>query len=153
MGVPRLFRLLCERYPCILQQHTETSAPQFDNLYLDFNGVIHTSTHNNSEGYDKTIEEMMLVISRPSHPPLCISRLVFSHTQKQQCFFTPVIASMCAHSKLLERFIDLRYPPRNSRVHFPIHIAGHFWGAGRARSTGQTSTPSVHLCRRSCTTS
>jgi hypothetical protein len=39
MGVPRLFRLLCERYPCILQDHTPASSPEFDNLYLDFNGV------------------------------------------------------------------------------------------------------------------
>ncbi len=37
MGVPRLFRLLAERYPLILRD-CNVGSPEFDHLYLDFNG-------------------------------------------------------------------------------------------------------------------
>ena len=37
MGVPRLFRLLCERFPAIVKDYEPTDC-SFDNLYLDFNG-------------------------------------------------------------------------------------------------------------------
>jgi 5'-3' exoribonuclease 1 len=39
MGVPRLFRLLAERFPLILRDCDAAMNPEFDNLYLDFNGV------------------------------------------------------------------------------------------------------------------
>ena len=38
MGVPRLFRLLVERYPLLLRDVAGNPVPAFDNLYLDFNG-------------------------------------------------------------------------------------------------------------------
>ena len=38
MGVPRLFRLLAERYPLILRD-CDVTSPEFDHLYLDFNGL------------------------------------------------------------------------------------------------------------------
>jgi 5'-3' exoribonuclease 2 len=66
MGVPAFFRWLCRKYPSIVMQcHQEkgkkdpftdetisvdTSQPnpngiEFDNLYLDMNGIIHPCTH------------------------------------------------------------------------------------------------------------
>ncbi|PRP88161.1 5'-3' exoribonuclease 1 (ISS) [Planoprotostelium fungivorum] len=51
MGVPRFFRWLSERYPLINQTITSnTLAPEFDNLYLDMNGIIHNCTHPTSGG-------------------------------------------------------------------------------------------------------
>jgi 5'-3' exonuclease len=38
MGVPRLFKVLCERYPLILRGASVAPVPEFDNLYVDFNG-------------------------------------------------------------------------------------------------------------------
>ncbi len=43
MGVPRLFRLLVERYPLLLRDAAKHTAPDFDNLYLDFNGEFRNS--------------------------------------------------------------------------------------------------------------
>ena len=40
--MPRFFRWLSERYPKINSTITDlTLMPEFDNLYLDMNGIIH----------------------------------------------------------------------------------------------------------------
>ena len=43
MGVPRLFRLLTERYPLIINSVTDLPVPEFDNFYIDFNGTFFIS--------------------------------------------------------------------------------------------------------------
>ncbi len=48
MGIPRYYRWCSQRYPCVndlAKEHPTT--PSVDNLYVDVNGVIHQSTHNN----------------------------------------------------------------------------------------------------------
>ncbi|OUC39935.1 XRN 5'-3' exonuclease, partial [Trichinella nativa] len=45
MGVPRFFRWLSERYPGLSQLVVESQIPSYDNLYLDFNGIIHNCSH------------------------------------------------------------------------------------------------------------
>ncbi|KAI4465246.1 3' exoribonuclease [Holotrichia oblita] len=45
MGVPKFFRYISERYPCLSEIVKEHQIPQFDNLYLDMNGIIHTCSH------------------------------------------------------------------------------------------------------------
>ena len=50
MGVPKFYRWLSERYPQINQViSNSTLLPEFDNLYLDMNGIIHACTHPNDD--------------------------------------------------------------------------------------------------------
>ncbi|EME81653.1 uncharacterized protein MYCFIDRAFT_215434 [Pseudocercospora fijiensis CIRAD86] len=65
MGVPKFFRWLSERYPPISQLIAENRIPEFDNLYLDMNGIIHNCTHNDSDSVTKarlSEDEMFLKI-------------------------------------------------------------------------------------------
>ncbi|KAF5297711.1 hypothetical protein FQA39_LY12042 [Lamprigera yunnana] len=45
MGVPKFFRFISERYPCLSEVVKEYQIPEFDNLYLDMNGIIHVCSH------------------------------------------------------------------------------------------------------------
>ena len=67
MGVPKFYRWLSERYPQINQILSDTSLlPEFDNFYLDMNGIIHACTHPNDNGTSSSLSlrEMMLAIFR-----------------------------------------------------------------------------------------
>ncbi|KAG2187846.1 hypothetical protein INT44_000596 [Umbelopsis vinacea] len=57
MGVPKFFRWMSERYPLCSQLITENRIPEFDNLYLDMNGIIHNCSHNNSDDAHFRISE------------------------------------------------------------------------------------------------
>lgn len=51
MGVPKFYRWLSERYPQVNQIVSDaTLLPEFDNLYLDMNGILHGCTHPNDNG-------------------------------------------------------------------------------------------------------
>ncbi|XP_071945753.1 5'-3' exoribonuclease 1-like [Antedon mediterranea] len=45
MGVPKFYRWLSERYPCLSEVVKENQIPEFDNLYFDMNGIVHTCSH------------------------------------------------------------------------------------------------------------
>lgn len=81
MGVPALFRWLSQKYPKIISQVVEeqqveingekipmdTRGPnpngeEFDNLYLDMNGIVHPCSHPEDRPAPETEEEMMLAI-------------------------------------------------------------------------------------------
>ncbi|XP_056213821.1 5'-3' exoribonuclease 2 isoform X4 [Falco biarmicus] len=89
MGVPAFFRWLSRKYPsiivncveekCLFQLHSQakecngvkvpidTSKPnpnevEFDNLYLDMNGIIHPCTHPEDKPAPKNEDEMMVAI-------------------------------------------------------------------------------------------
>ncbi|KAG7168833.1 5'-3' exoribonuclease 2-like [Homarus americanus] len=89
MGVPAFFRWLSRKYPSVIiecvedkQYNTDdgkqipqdTSKPnpngvEFDNLYLDMNGIIHPCTHPEDRPAPKNEDEMMVAIFE------CIDRL------------------------------------------------------------------------------
>ncbi|KAG6460815.1 hypothetical protein O3G_MSEX012236 [Manduca sexta] len=45
MGVPKFFRYTSERYPCLNELVKQYQIPEFDNMYLDMNGIIHNCSH------------------------------------------------------------------------------------------------------------
>ncbi|XP_018563382.1 5'-3' exoribonuclease 2 homolog [Anoplophora glabripennis] len=88
MGVPAFFRWLSRKYPsvivhCVEQKPvdingvrlpTDSSEPnpngvEFDNLYLDMNGIIHPCTHPEDRPAPKNEDEMMVAIFE------CIDRI------------------------------------------------------------------------------
>uniref|UniRef100_A0A803XRA7 5'-3' exoribonuclease n=1 Tax=Meleagris gallopavo TaxID=9103 RepID=A0A803XRA7_MELGA len=81
MGVPAFFRWLSRKYPSIIvncveekakecngvKASVDTSRPnpnevEFDNLYLDMNGIIHPCTHPEDKPAPKNEDEMMVAI-------------------------------------------------------------------------------------------
>ena len=65
MGIPKFYRWLSERYPLINQDLShQVVIPEFDNLYLDMNGIIHNCTHGNNPNTTLTEAEMFLGIFR-----------------------------------------------------------------------------------------
>lgn len=60
MGVPKFFRYMSERYPCLSELVRENQVPDFDNLYLDMNGIIHNCSHpNDSDVFFRISEEQI----------------------------------------------------------------------------------------------
>ena len=63
MGIPKFYRWLSERYPLINQRVSdEAFLPEFDNLYLDMNGIIHQCTHGNGP-IDQMVSEKDMVLN------------------------------------------------------------------------------------------
>ncbi|KAH8652315.1 XRN 5'-3' exonuclease N-terminus-domain-containing protein [Xylariales sp. PMI_506] len=62
MGVPKFFRWLSERYPAISQLIAENRIPEFDNLYLDMNGIIHNCTHKDGDDATFRLSEQEMFI-------------------------------------------------------------------------------------------
>eukprot|EP01124_Arcella_intermedia_P007102 TRINITY_DN14308_c0_g3_i3.p1 TRINITY_DN14308_c0_g3~~TRINITY_DN14308_c0_g3_i3.p1 ORF type:complete len:1029 (+),score=289.96 TRINITY_DN14308_c0_g3_i3:12-3098(+) len=60
MGVPYFFRWLCRRYPNILKTITTSNLNiSLDNLYLDFNGILHSFFHPDNGDAPETMEQFM----------------------------------------------------------------------------------------------
>ena len=81
MGVPALFRWLSQKYPKIVSSVIEEqplevegqeipvntilpnpNGEEFDNLYLDMNGIVHPCSHPEDRPPPATEEEMMLAV-------------------------------------------------------------------------------------------
>ncbi|XP_041976065.1 5'-3' exoribonuclease 1 isoform X2 [Aricia agestis] len=58
MGVPKFFRYTSERYPCLNELVKQHQIPEFDNMYLDMNGIIHNCSHpDDSDPHFRITEE------------------------------------------------------------------------------------------------
>ncbi|KAK6023488.1 XRN 5'-3' exonuclease [Ostertagia ostertagi] len=57
MGVPKFYRWISERYPCLSEVISDTEIPEFDNLYLDMNGIIHNCSHPNDDDVNFRISQ------------------------------------------------------------------------------------------------
>ncbi|KAI3654748.1 hypothetical protein MP228_000128 [Amoeboaphelidium protococcarum] len=82
MGVPKFFRWLSERYPMCSQLVEQNKIPEFDNLYLDMNGIIHNCSHGNNDDVHYRISEeeiMKAVFSYIEH--------IFEKIRPQKLFF------------------------------------------------------------------
>jgi 5'-3' exoribonuclease 1 len=67
MGVPKFYRWISEHYPQINQMLSGTTVlPEFDNFYLDMNGIIHACTHPNDNHISSSLSlrDMILGIFR-----------------------------------------------------------------------------------------
>ncbi|XP_017029201.1 5'-3' exoribonuclease 1 isoform X2 [Drosophila kikkawai] len=60
MGVPKFFRYISERYPCLSELAREHSIPEFDNLYLDMNGIVHNCSHPDDNNIHFHLEEAQI---------------------------------------------------------------------------------------------
>ncbi|MCO5598715.1 hypothetical protein L7F22_052813 [Adiantum nelumboides] len=85
MGIPKFFRFMSERYPLISQLVEEKRIPEFDNLYLDMNGIIHNCSHpNDADAHFRMSEaDMFLAIfSYIEH--------IFAKIKPQKLFFLAI---------------------------------------------------------------
>lgn len=57
MGIPKFFRYISERWPMISQLIDGSDIPEFDNLYLDMNSILHNCTHGNDDDVTKRMTE------------------------------------------------------------------------------------------------
>ncbi|EPX71292.1 exonuclease II Exo2 [Schizosaccharomyces octosporus yFS286] len=64
MGIPKFFRWMSERYPLCSQLIENDRIPEFDNMYLDMNGILHNCTHKNDDHSSPPLpeEEMYIAI-------------------------------------------------------------------------------------------
>ncbi|CAF1165139.1 unnamed protein product [Adineta ricciae] len=57
MGVPKFYRWVSERYPNISRVINDNQIPDFDNFYLDMNGIIHACSHVNEDNCETSVSE------------------------------------------------------------------------------------------------
>jgi len=85
MGIPKFFRWISERYPLCSQLVEENKIPEFDNLYLDMNGVIHNCSHPKVDDAKFRITEEQIYIGIFHYV-----EMLFSKIKPKNTFFIAV---------------------------------------------------------------
>ena len=57
--MPKFYRWLSERFPCLSEVVKEHQIPEFDHLYLDMNGIIHPCSHPSDDPTFRISEEQI----------------------------------------------------------------------------------------------
>ncbi|KAJ1943596.1 exonuclease II Exo2, partial [Linderina macrospora] len=120
MGIPKFFRWLGGRYPLICERVKDDNIPEFDNLYLDMNGIIHNCTHpkDGDAPAPKTDEERFLAIFN-------YIDFLFSKIRPQKVFFL-AIDGVAPRAKMNEqrarrfrtaRDLKLEYEKKQADLH------------------------------------
>ncbi|KAF8835247.1 putative 5-3 exonuclease, partial [Paxillus ammoniavirescens] len=78
-------RFFSERYPLTSQLIQENKIPEFDNLYLDFNGIIHNCSHPNDEDAHFRMSEEQIFTSIFAYVDL-----LFGKMKPKKLFFMAV---------------------------------------------------------------
>ena len=117
MGVPALFRWLSQKYPKIISQVVEErpedaekqgepfnicgrnpNGEEFDNLYLDMNGIVHPCSHPEDRPPPANEEEMMLAIFK-------YTDRVFNMVRPRKLLMIAVGTFRCQVSACIERVV------------------------------------------------
>ncbi|KAK9474762.1 XRN 5'-3' exonuclease N-terminus-domain-containing protein [Dipodascopsis tothii] len=85
MGIPKFFRWISERYPLISKVVDESNIPQFDNLYLDMNGILHNCSHKDADDTSFRISEDRMYMAIFSY-----IELLFEKVKPQKMFFMAI---------------------------------------------------------------
>ncbi|KZC09221.1 5'-3' exoribonuclease 1 [Dufourea novaeangliae] len=85
MGIAKFFRYISERYPCITETLKDYQIPEFDNLYLDVNGIIHGCSHPNDSDTTFRISEET-IFKNIFH----YIEILFRMIQPQKLFFVAI---------------------------------------------------------------
>eukprot|EP01084_Bolivina_argentea_P124244 220165_1 len=77
MGVPKFYRWMSERYPQINQLVSDsTLLPEFDNLYLDMNGMIHGCTHGDDSTESQKLSDRDMFLQLFHYIDRIVSQIV-----------------------------------------------------------------------------
>ena len=129
MGVPAFFKWLSVKYPkivvdCLEERPTwtddgarvdvDTSTPnpnglEFDNLFLDMNGIIHPASHPEDRPPPETEDDMYLAIFDYLERVFAARRTT-----------APAMLPSLPTALLLRDFCDFLSPPRNICLHLQI---------------------------------
>ncbi|XP_064610977.1 5'-3' exoribonuclease 1-like [Liolophura sinensis] len=85
MGVPKFYRWISERYPCLSEVVKEFQIPEFDSLYLDMNGIVHVCSHPEDDNPHFRITEEK-IFTDVSH----YIEFLFRMIKPRRCFFMAI---------------------------------------------------------------